>query len=399
VKITATPIPCHGDLSTVTVTAQGGTPPYTGTGVFLLPAGNHSFTITDASGLTGSNEITLIQPNQLTSSIVAVPTPCTGVTSTLSCNVTGGTPGYTYYWSDGSYGQWLYNMAPGAYSVTVTDAGLCTDVANIVVDPSPATAISISASANPANTGETVTFNAIIVNGGTAPFYYWTVNGTYSGFNSAVFTYTPVDGDVVQCTLYTMEGCIEGSNIITMSVGGLPVNLALQNIDLQNDDEFCYNATEVITVAGSGATFNVYSGGYATMIAGQKIRYLPGTTVYLGGKMKGQISDNGEYCGDKSAIVSTTGQGVENTLPVEYKEFKLYPNPTSGNFILEMKSIEPGEITRVEIFNAYGEKVQTVMISGEDRHEFNFTGKADGLYFVKISSSSDVETIKLIKRR
>jgi hypothetical protein len=399
VRIAATQIPCHGGLSTVTVTASGGTPPYTGTGVFLLPAGTHSFTITDASGLTGSNAITLAQPDQLISAIVAEPTPCTGVTSTLNCNVTGGTPNYYYYWSDGSYGQSLYNMAPGAYSVTVTDVNSCTDVANIVVDPAPATAISISASANPANTGETVTFTAMIVNGGTSPFYYWTVNGLYSGSNSAVFTYTPVDGDEVQCTLYAMGGCNVASNIITMSVGGLPANLALQNLDVQNNEELCYNATEIITVAGGGTTFNVYSGGYATMIAGQKIRYLPGTKVYPGGKMKGQISSNGEYCGNKSAIVSTAGQGDENSLPVELKEFKLYPNPTSGNFILEMKENRSGELTQVEIFNVFGEKVQTVMISGEDRHEFNFTGKADGLYFVKISSSADVETIKLIKRR
>jgi hypothetical protein len=184
-----------------------------------------------------------------------------------------------------------------------------------------------------------------------------------------------------------------------MSVGGLPANLALQNIDLLNDDDFCYNATQVITVAGSGTTFNVFAGGYATMIAGQKIRYLPGTTVYPGGKMKGQISDNGEYCGNKSAIVSATGLGNENSLPVEFQKFNLYPNPTSGNFILEMKSVEQGEIAKLEIFNVFGEKVHMVMISGEARHEFNFTDMADGLYVVKISSSADVETIKLIKRR
>jgi hypothetical protein len=42
---TATTILCFGDYATVTVTASGGTPPYSGTGTFSRQAGTHSFTV------------------------------------------------------------------------------------------------------------------------------------------------------------------------------------------------------------------------------------------------------------------------------------------------------------------------------------------------------------------
>ena len=43
----------------LTVSATGGTPPYTGVGT-VKPAGTHTFTVTDSLGVTGS--ITITQP-------------------------------------------------------------------------------------------------------------------------------------------------------------------------------------------------------------------------------------------------------------------------------------------------------------------------------------------------
>jgi hypothetical protein len=83
----ATPILCHGDASTVTVSAGGGTPPYTGTGNFSVQAGTHTFTVTDASGCTTSTTLTITQPLQQLSATA-------GVTG-MSC--TGGNPvSYTH---------------------------------------------------------------------------------------------------------------------------------------------------------------------------------------------------------------------------------------------------------------------------------------------------------------
>src|SRR5204863_237963 len=43
-----TEIFCHGGMSTVTVSATGGTAPYSGTGTFSHAAGTYSYTVTDS---------------------------------------------------------------------------------------------------------------------------------------------------------------------------------------------------------------------------------------------------------------------------------------------------------------------------------------------------------------
>jgi uncharacterized protein (TIGR02145 family) len=102
----------------------------------------------------------------------------------------------------------------------------------MVVNPLLPVEISISAFANPVCEGLPVTFTATPVNGGAMPAYQWQVNGINTGTNNPGFTYTPVDGDLVTCTLTSNAECVTNnpatSNSISMSVGDAPdVNLTV----------------------------------------------------------------------------------------------------------------------------------------------------------------------------
>jgi hypothetical protein len=59
----STPSTCNGGAATVTVSATGGVGPYTGTGVFQAMPGNHTYTVTDANGCTGSTTIEVAAQN------------------------------------------------------------------------------------------------------------------------------------------------------------------------------------------------------------------------------------------------------------------------------------------------------------------------------------------------
>jgi 2',3'-cyclic-nucleotide 2'-phosphodiesterase (5'-nucleotidase family) len=53
-------IACVGGTTTMTVTASGGTEPYSGTGVFTVSSGPRTYTVTDANGCTASASFTLL---------------------------------------------------------------------------------------------------------------------------------------------------------------------------------------------------------------------------------------------------------------------------------------------------------------------------------------------------
>ncbi|MBK9105296.1 MAG: SprB repeat-containing protein, partial [Saprospiraceae bacterium] len=47
---------------------------------------------------------------------------------------TGGTPPYTYLWSNNSTDSLITNLVPGFYSVTVRDAHMCAVIASVEID-------------------------------------------------------------------------------------------------------------------------------------------------------------------------------------------------------------------------------------------------------------------------
>ena len=85
----ASPLSCSGGGATVTVTASGGTPPYTGTGTFNAQAGTHAYTVTDANSCSATTSVTIQGGSQLAATASATPILCNGDTATVSVAATG----------------------------------------------------------------------------------------------------------------------------------------------------------------------------------------------------------------------------------------------------------------------------------------------------------------------
>jgi hypothetical protein len=178
----------------------------------------------------------------------------------------------------------------------------------------------------------------------------------------------------------------------------VPATQIIRQVSIPNGENLCYSATQTITVAGSGTAFTVENGGSATMVAGQNIQYLPGTTVQSGGYLWGHIAPDGPYC---PAPLMPNVKSTVNDFPqmaFEPASFKLYPNPTSANFILEFKGEIPVDQIMVEINGLHGEKVFTGILKGERKHEFSLSNNPVGVYFVRVISGNISETGKIIKQ-
>jgi len=274
---------------------------------------------------------------------------------------------------------------------------------SISIIPQLPVSLSITPSENPVQEGTLVTFTATPVNGGTSPSYQWKVNGVDAGANNPTYSYMPVNADEILCIITSNATCVSGnpavSNVVTMDVQGLPPVLTITGT-VPGGTVRCYNATQTLTVAGNGTELIIQSGGSGTMIAGQNIRYLPGTNVQMGGYMHGYISTNNQYCGQRDPSIPTVVTG-EDQLPLKSvnRSFKIYPNPTSGDFTVEQYGDQSYRIVRVEIFGMTGDRLLTGGMAGEKKHEFRTSDLPAGLYFVKVVAGDYVETFKLVKTR
>jgi hypothetical protein len=77
--------------------------------------------------------------------------------------------------------------------------------------------------------------------------------------------------------------------------------------------------------------------------------------------------------------------------------FKIYPNPTSGNFIVEFDGQELSDKATLEVYGIRGEKVLTATLNNKGRQEYSLTGLPGGIYFIRVNYGARFEMLKIIK--
>jgi hypothetical protein len=238
-SISATSIDCNGGTADVTVSATGGTAPYTGTGVFNVTAGTYTYTVTDANGCSETVSITVTEPTQLVASVSATSIDCNGGTADVTVSATGGTAPYT--------GTGTFNVTAGTYDYTVTDANGCSETVSITV--TEPTALSASATATSIDCNGGTADVTVSATGGTAPY---TGTGVFN-VTAGTYTYTVTDAN----------GCSETVSITVTEPTQLVASISATSID-------CNGGTADVTVSATGGTapytgtgtFNVTAGTY-----------------------------------------------------------------------------------------------------------------------------------------
>ncbi len=207
-----THVSCNGGSNgAINITVNGGTPAYT----YLwapggqttqdlngLTAGTYTVTITDANGCTKTGSFTVNQPTQLSVTITQVTNSCFGVnTGDINTSVSGGTPAYSYLWSNGATTQNLLNVAPGTYCVTVTDANGCTRSACATIQQNPEIILSATVTNVSCNGGNNGSINLTVSGGTPAYTYNWSNGATTQDLNNLTAgTYTVTVTDAIGCT-------------------------------------------------------------------------------------------------------------------------------------------------------------------------------------------------------
>ncbi|MBI5542134.1 MAG: fibronectin type III domain-containing protein [Bacteroidia bacterium] len=226
-----TQISCFGgNDGTATATPAGGTPPYTylwsdnqttATATNLV-AGVFSVTITDLNNCTATNSVTITEPSALTVLTSFTQISCFGRNDgTATATPAGGTPSYSYLWSDNQTTATAINLVAGNYSVTITDGCSNTTTSYITVtEPSImlATPSQIEPSINSCDGTATIS-----TTGGTSPYtYYWNTSPVQT-----TSTATNICGGICSVTITDNNSCTTTQEYafkkaINLSVFGTP---------------------------------------------------------------------------------------------------------------------------------------------------------------------------------
>ncbi|MFN5422490.1 MAG: right-handed parallel beta-helix repeat-containing protein [bacterium] len=122
-------ISCFGESTSVTVSATGGAPPYSGTETYTnVVAGSYSYIVSDSENQRDTININIEQPAKLLLSLSSGLITTATKPTTISALATGGTSPYLYSLNGGPYQSsgTFNNIYPGTYTVTAKDANTCT---------------------------------------------------------------------------------------------------------------------------------------------------------------------------------------------------------------------------------------------------------------------------------
>ena len=181
--------------------------------IFPVGTTTESYEVIDASGNVAACSFTVTVESTLDEDAPTLVEPCSGAADgSISLNILGGTPGYSFEWDVPNVGNTnqVDNLSAGTYAYTVTDAGGCVLQGSIELEELPAielTAIEVT----PANTGQTNGFININVSGGQAPYQYtWTLEGTVVSEEEdpsqlATGVYTVAIEDAAGCSILSEE--------------------------------------------------------------------------------------------------------------------------------------------------------------------------------------------------
>jgi len=202
---------------------------------------------------------------------------------------------------------------------------------------------------------------------------------------------------------YLMYSSSHGSLSLGLQQSWFTVPLVYQVPEtlISGGDIQCFNASEYLLVGGPGNDFIVDAYGHADLIAGKSIILKPGTQVMLHGSLHARIST--DWCQPQQNLLASTFSEPEpimhsfDEVPVS-GFFKVYPNPTTGDFTLEMLKVEEASLLLVEIYTMQGSIIMSKELIPASHHQFSLSDRQSGVYIIRVVNNNQIGTSRIIKQ-
>ncbi len=257
-SIVGTDVTCNGAANgSATLSVSGGTSPYTylwsnfasTQNVTNVSGGQYFVIITDANGCIKRDSIVIAEPTGVTLSGVVTNVSCNGAADgAIDITATGGTPTFTFLWSNGDNTEDLSGLAAGVYTVTLTDGNGCIKTLSfIIAQPAQALDILLTPTDVNCNGGANGSITSVVT-GGTSPYsFVWSNGATTSdltGLSAGNFVVTVSD----------VNGCIDVDSAIVNAP-------AILTASISGTDVSCFGGNDGsadLTVTGGNAPYDYF---------------------------------------------------------------------------------------------------------------------------------------------
>jgi len=390
----------NGNDGFATVAIEGGLPPYniswsSGANAEVaenLVAGTYFVYVMDFYGCEVSGQITIDQPEELMVNIIDTesPTCYDAANGSLSVEISGGIPPYTYLWNIEETSLSLDNLGEGIYTLEVVDAIGCVTSKNIELTAPYPSAVDLGEDRTLCN-GQQHELD-ISVDDPAATYEWISSNGFYSNSpqvqlsEAGIYTATVtnslgcIGSDIIQITTTQVE--IDSQYLITsQAFAGEEVVLVNTSNPIGTNEEWIFpNGAEVVEQESGMAILRFDEpGNYEVILRnyqGSCYQDVAKTIIVAEAR---DLPDAGE------------------TISPFVKEFAVSPNPSSGTFTA-LVSLQEASTVSLRLFGLTSNNVHDEReLTGSALYEVPYTmDLPSGVYLLLLETSKGRQLRKLV---
>jgi len=325
---------CYGVASgTASASATGGSSPYTiswtnndvGNTADNFPTGVYEAYVIDNVGCSTYRELTIDEATELNFNLSETDVSYYGQNNgAASVTASNGTPPYTYSWDNGASTGSINNLAPGSYTVTITDSNNCNRSAQAIVEDVNCNNIKVNNLfvTDISCYGEKDGRIVAQMSGGSTPYTYnWSTGqttGTITGLSDGSYTLNATGS----------KGCPASKTVTVSEPAELQINLTTSNESIygENDGSAGINVNGGIapyTISWSDGSSNLFNnnlamGNYSLEVEdSNNCQFVENFTIEEGCRKVYNLLANGVT--NSSAIINWNGDENDGTYNLQYR--------------------------------------------------------------------------------
>ena len=339
------------------------------------------------SSNAGCDSIVVTQLN--VSTLLSITTTVTNVSCVgasdgqISVTVSGGTPGYSYLWSNNANTQSISGLVSGSYSLTVSDiAGCSATISETVSQPAPLALGNLVTHVN--CFGSSTGAIELMVGGGTPPYsYFWTpgmqTTEIISGIPAGIDTVVVTDANGCMATLFVT---VREPDPITLSA------------EITDESASSLGEIDLSVIGGTSPYTYIWSNGELT----ENITVSAGTyTVTV-------IDANGCEAIDSFTVNSFApklASAIEDNQLEQSLIIHVYPVPFKEYLVIEFNSKSSSRAT-LKLMDLFGRAIQGVLVDvhpGANKFIMHLEHDIpSGMYFLELKTTEQEIAVKTLMR-